>query len=75
MRSAAWCLLLTILAIGPALQPLHAADKMVYAGRAASKFVNFPGLPACTTGSVESCVIERRKPAAHPADAPAQHLL
>src|SRR5439155_21071582 len=37
-----------------ALQIANAEDKMVYAGRANSKFVNFPGLPKCMTGSVQN---------------------
>jgi len=54
MRLAACCVLLAILVIGLAFQPLHAEDKMVYAGRATSKFVSFPGLPTCTTNSVQN---------------------
>ncbi len=48
------CCLLAVLVIGSTSQSLQAEDKMVYAGRAASKFVNFPGLPVCTTGSVQN---------------------
>jgi quercetin dioxygenase-like cupin family protein len=54
MRSAAYCLLLTILVAGPALRPVHAEDKMTHAGSSTSKFVNFPGLPACMKGSVQN---------------------
>jgi quercetin dioxygenase-like cupin family protein len=48
------CFLSAAFVIGFALQSAGAQDKMVYAGRASSKFVNFPGLPTCMTGSVQN---------------------
>ena len=54
MRSAAYCLLLTILVAGPSLRPLHGEDKMTYAGSSTSKFVNLPGLPTCMKASVQN---------------------
>lgn len=54
MRFSAVRLLLCIFMIGLAAGSLQAQDKMVYAGRATSKFVNFPGLPTCLTGSVQN---------------------
>jgi len=53
MRIAACCLLSAVLVAGVATRFASAEDKMVYAGKATSKFVNFPGLPTCMTGSVQ----------------------
>jgi quercetin dioxygenase-like cupin family protein len=53
MRFSSYCLLLAIL-VGSALQLARAEDKMVHAASATSKFVNFPGLPKCTRGSVQN---------------------
>ena len=53
MRVAASCLLTLVLAAGLATRLATAEDKMVYAAKATSKFVNFPGLPTCMTGSVQ----------------------
>jgi len=53
MRFSTCCLLLAIL-VGPALRSARAEDKMVHAASATSKFVNFPGLPKCTRGSVQN---------------------
>ncbi len=52
MRFAACCMALALSLV--ALQSANADDKMVYAAKATSKFVNFPGLPACMTGSVQN---------------------
>ena len=54
MRFKGCCLLLTFFAVGLGLQNASAQDKMVYAGKATSKFANFPGLPKCLMGSVQS---------------------
>ena len=53
MRLVACCLLTAVLVTGFATRLASAEDKMVYAAKATSKFVNFPGLPACMTGSVQ----------------------
>lgn len=53
MRLAACCLLSVVFLTGLALHA-RAEDKMVYAGKATSKFVNFPGLPTCLMGSVQN---------------------
>ncbi len=53
MRIAACCLLSAVLVAGVATGLARAEDKMVYAGKATSKFVNFPGLPTCVMGSVQ----------------------
>jgi quercetin dioxygenase-like cupin family protein len=53
MRVAACCLLTAVLVVGLATRLASAEDKMVYAEKATSKFVNFPGLPTCMTGSVQ----------------------
>ena len=53
MRVAACCLLTAVLVVGLAARLASAEDKMVYAAKATSKFVNFPGLPTCMTGSVQ----------------------
>src|SRR6266496_2809895 len=53
MRFAACCLLLMVL-FASAIQTASAEDKMVYAGKATSKFVNFPSLPTCLTASVQN---------------------
>jgi len=45
--------LLILFAIGLTLQIANAQDKMVYASKVTSKFVNFLGLPTCMTGSVQ----------------------
>ena len=47
-------LVLSMFAVGAGLQNASAQDKMMYAGKATSKFVNFPGLPKCLMGSVQS---------------------
>ncbi len=55
MRFKTCCLLLAVLAVGLGIETTASAqDKMTYAAKAASKFVNFPGLPTCLTGSVQS---------------------
>lgn len=54
MRTTACYLVSAVFVVGMALQVARAEDKMVYAAKATSKFVNFPGLPACMTGSVQS---------------------
>jgi quercetin dioxygenase-like cupin family protein len=53
MRVAACCLLTAVLVMGVATRFASAEDKMAYAAKATSKFVNFPGLPTCMTGSVQ----------------------
>jgi quercetin dioxygenase-like cupin family protein len=53
MRFAGSFLLLLVL-IGVSFQPARSEDKMVYAARATSKFVNLPGLPKCGTMSVQN---------------------
>ncbi|HEV2698800.1 MAG TPA: cupin domain-containing protein [Terriglobales bacterium] len=54
MRFAVCCFLSAVFAMGLALQNAAAEDKMVYASKASSKFVNLPGLPTCITASVQS---------------------
>jgi len=54
MRLASCCLLSVVFLTGLALQNAGAEDKMVHAAKATSKFVNFPGLPTCMTGSVQN---------------------
>jgi quercetin dioxygenase-like cupin family protein len=54
MRFAACCLLSATVVMGLALQNAGAEDEMVHASKASSKFVNFPGLPTCMTGSVQN---------------------
>lgn len=54
MRFKGCCLLLAFFAVGLGLPSASAQDKMMYAARATSKFVNFPGLPKCLMGSVQS---------------------
>ena len=54
MRFSACCLLSAAVIAGLALQNAGAEDKMVHASKANSKFVNFPGLPTCMTGSVQN---------------------
>jgi quercetin dioxygenase-like cupin family protein len=53
MRFAGCCLAVAVL-LGMAVQSARAEDKMVYAGKASSKFVNMPGLPTCSTASVQN---------------------
>ena len=53
MRFAACCLVLAV-CVGVAVQSAQAEDKMVYAAKASSKFVNLPGLPKCATASVQN---------------------
>jgi quercetin dioxygenase-like cupin family protein len=53
MRVVACCLLTAVLVAGVATRVASAEDKMVYAAKASSKFVNFPGLPTCMMGSVQ----------------------
>lgn len=52
MRFAVCCVVLAVALT--VVQNANAEDKMVYAGKATSKFVNFPGLPSCMTGSVQN---------------------
>jgi quercetin dioxygenase-like cupin family protein len=52
MRIAACFIVLAITVT--AFHSANADDKMVYAAKATSKFVNFPGLPKCATGSVQN---------------------
>jgi quercetin dioxygenase-like cupin family protein len=52
MRSLTLASLLIILVA--AASQTRADEHMHYAGRTASKFVTFPGLPACMTGSVQN---------------------
>lgn len=54
MQLRGWCLLLALLTVGFGLQSANAQGKMVYAAKATSKFANFPGLPKCLMGSVQS---------------------
>jgi quercetin dioxygenase-like cupin family protein len=54
MRVRGYCLLSVVMMMGFGLQNAHAEDKMVHAAKAMSKFVNFPGLPTCMTGSVQN---------------------
>jgi quercetin dioxygenase-like cupin family protein len=54
MRVLGYCLLSAVLMMGFGLQNSGAEDKMVHAAKATSKFVNFPGLPTCMTGSVQN---------------------
>jgi quercetin dioxygenase-like cupin family protein len=53
MRSWAWLLLVTVVAVASISRFAVAEDKMVYAARSTSKFVNLPGLPACMSLSVQ----------------------
>lgn len=53
MRFAALLVLLAAFVAGPVLRRAQAEDKMVYAARSTSKFVNLPGLPTCMTLSVQ----------------------
>lgn len=46
--------LIIIFAVGYCMQSARAQDKMVYAAKATSKFANFPGLPKCLMGAVQS---------------------
>lgn len=54
MRAIAGCLLFAVFIAASPSQSARAQDKMVFAAKITSKFVNFPGLPACMTGSVQS---------------------
>jgi len=54
MRISLGCLLSAVVVLGLAVQAARAEDKMVHAAKATSKFVNFPGLPTCMTGSVQN---------------------
>ena len=54
MRFGAFTTATAIFALGLFLQPAHAEDKSVYKAGATSKFINFPGLPACMTGAVQN---------------------
>jgi quercetin dioxygenase-like cupin family protein len=55
MRLPASCLLLTLVLLGPGLPSVHAEDaKMVYGASATAKYVAFPGVPTCMTGSVQN---------------------
>jgi len=53
MRFTGLLVLLAAFVAGPVLRRAQAEDKMVYAARSASKFVNLPGLPTCMTLSVQ----------------------
>ena len=53
MRICTCCLVLTVL-LGPAFQSARAEDKPAHAAKAASEFMNFPGLPTCVKGSVKN---------------------
>lgn len=53
MRFSALLVLVMTAATFAVLQSAQAEDKMVYAARATSKFVNLPGLPKCMTLSVQ----------------------
>jgi quercetin dioxygenase-like cupin family protein len=54
MRFATYGLLSAVVVMGWVTPSARAEDKMVHATMAASKFVNFPGLPKCMTGSVQN---------------------
>ena len=54
MRLRVLSLLLAVTVIGSSFQPVRADDKAVFAARASSKFMNFPGLPTCMTGAVQN---------------------
>lgn len=54
MRFATYGLLSAAVVMGLALQYARAEEKMVHAAKATSKFVNFPGLPTCMSGSVQN---------------------
>ena len=54
MRISAIAAVLTFVLAGSIFHSAQAEDKMVYAGKASSKFVNFPGLPKCAMGSVQN---------------------
>ena len=53
MRICTCCLVLAI-SFGVAFQSARAEDKPAHAAKAASEFMNFPGLPACIKGSVKN---------------------
>jgi hypothetical protein len=53
MRLSTCCLVLAIM-VGPALPGARAEDKPAHAAKAASEFMNFPGLPTCVKGSVKN---------------------
>jgi quercetin dioxygenase-like cupin family protein len=53
MRISSCCMLLAVL-IASTTQFASADDKMVFAARSTSKFVNLPSLPACTSASVQN---------------------
>ena len=53
MRFYSCCLLVAIL-VGPAFRLARAEDKPAHAAKAASEFMNFPGLPTCVKGSVKN---------------------
>jgi quercetin dioxygenase-like cupin family protein len=53
MRFSICCLLLAIL-IGPAFRSARAQDKPAHTAKAATEFMNFPGLPTCVKGSVKN---------------------
>jgi len=53
MRLWALRLLVTVVAVASISCSAVAEDKMVYAARSTSRFVNLPGLPACMTLSVQ----------------------
>jgi hypothetical protein len=53
MRICTCCLVLAIL-VGPAFKSARAEDKPAHAAKAASEFMNFPGLPTCVKGSVKN---------------------
>jgi quercetin dioxygenase-like cupin family protein len=54
MRIVACSTAIAVLVIGTLFSPARAEDKMVHNTLATSKFANFPGLPTCTMGAVQS---------------------
>lgn len=54
MRVPGMFLLAAILVIVPGSRVSYAADKPTHAAKAASEFMNFPGLPNCIKGSVKN---------------------
>ena len=53
MRFSACCMLFAVLTAST-VQLATAEDKMVFAARSTSKFVNLPTLPSCTSASVQN---------------------
>jgi quercetin dioxygenase-like cupin family protein len=55
MGFVSWCVLsLLVLGITSQFVAAQEADKSAYVARATSKSVNFPGIPPCMTGAVQS---------------------